>query len=53
MSTAIVSIDAANYYDSIAHAIASVVFQAFGVPQEAIESMLLASQEMKYFLCTA
>ena len=47
------SIDAANCYDSIAHAIASLVFQAFGVPEEAIESMLTAIEEMKYFLRTA
>ena len=47
------SIDAANCYDSIAHAIASLVFQAFGVPEEGIESMLTAIQEMKYFLRTA
>ena len=47
------SIDAANCYDSVAHAIASLVFQAFGVPEGAIESMLTAIQEMKYFLRTA
>ena len=44
------SIDAAHCYDSIAHAIASLVFQAFGVPIEAIESMLTALENMKYFL---
>ena len=47
------SIDAANCYDSIAHAIASLVFQAFGVPDKAIESMLKALEDMKYFLRTA
>ncbi len=31
------SIDAANCYDSIAHDIALLVFQAFGVPEEYIE----------------
>lgn len=37
------SIDAADCYDSIiAHAITSLVFRAFGVPKEAIESMLTA-----------
>ena len=46
-------IDAANCYNSIAHAIALLVFQAFGVPEEAIESMLTAIEEMKYFLRTA
>ena len=52
-SAGLASIDAANCYDSIAHAIASLVFQAFGVPEEAIESMLTAIQDMKYFLRTA
>ena len=53
LSGGLASIDAANCYDSIAHAIASLVFQAFGVPDGAIESMLTAIQEMKYFLRTA
>ena len=30
-----------------------MVFQAFGVPIEAIDSMLTAIQNMKYFLCMA
>ena len=47
------SIDAANCYDSIAHTIASLVFQSFGVPVNAVESMLTTIQEMKYFLQTA
>ena len=47
------SIDAANCYDSVAHAIASLVFQAFGVPEEAISSMLTTIQDMKFFLRTA
>ena len=42
IAAGLASIDAANCYDSIAHAIASLVFQAFGVPEEAIESMLTA-----------
>ena len=33
-TAAISSVDAANCYDSIAHAIASLVFQACGVPLE-------------------
>jgi len=53
LSAGLASIDAANCYDSIAHAIASLVFQAFGVPEGAVESMLTAIQEMKYFLRTA
>jgi hypothetical protein len=39
------SIDAANCYDSIAHAIALLVFQAFGVPEEAIESILMTIEK--------
>ena len=31
---------------------ASMVFQAFGVPTPAIESMLTTIQNMKFFLCT-
>ena len=46
-------IDAAQCYDSIAHAMASLIFQAFGVPEEAVDSMLTTIQEMKYFLRTA
>ena len=37
---AIASIDASNCYDRIAHAMASLIFQAFGVPAMAVESML-------------
>ena len=46
-------VDAANCYDSVAHAIGSLIPQAFGVPEEAVESMLTAIEEMKYFLRTA
>ena len=44
--------DADNCYDRIAHAIASLVFQAFGVPLSASEAMLSTIQEMKFFLQT-
>ena len=50
---ALSSVDAAQCYDSIAHAIASLVFQAFGVPEAAIQSMLETIQDMKFFLRTA
>ena len=53
LSTAISSVDAANCYDSIAHAIASLIFQACGVPVEGVEAMLSVIQDMKYFLRTA
>lgn len=51
--SAIASVDASNCYDRIAHAIASLVFQAFGVDQSAAVSMLSTIQEMSYFLRTA
>ena len=50
VATGLSSVDKANYYDSIAHTIASLVFQSFGVPKEAVKSMLTAIEEMKYFL---
>ncbi len=49
-SAGIALVDADNCYDRIAHAIASLVFQAFGVPLSASESMLTTIQEMKFFL---
>ena len=52
-SLALSSIYAANCYDSITHAIVLLVFQAFVVFLEAVESMLKAIEEMKYFLWTA
>jgi hypothetical protein len=42
-------VDANNCYDRIVHANASLVCQSFGVPQEAIGSMLRMIQEMKFF----
>ena len=36
VSAGISSVDAENCYDSIVHAIASLVFQYFGVPEEDI-----------------
>jgi hypothetical protein len=49
---AIASINALNCYDRIAHAMASLVFQAFGVPITAVESMLGTIKNMKFFLRT-
>jgi hypothetical protein len=51
-SAGIASVDADNCYDRIAHTITSLVFQAFGVPLLASESMLTTIQEMKFFLRT-
>ena len=47
------SVDADNCYDRIAHAIASLVFQAFGVSESSAGAMLKTIQEMKFFLRTA
>jgi hypothetical protein len=49
---AIPSVDASNCYDRIAHTIASLVFQAFGVPSIAIETMLGTIENMNFFLRT-
>ncbi len=43
-------VDADNCYDRITHAIASLVFQVFGIPLTAVESMLNTIQEIKFFL---
>ena len=49
-SAGVASVDADNCYDDrIAHANSSLVFQAFGVPLSALESMLTTIQEMKFF----
>jgi hypothetical protein len=49
---AIASVNAYNCYNRIAHAMASLVYQAFGVPASAIDSMLSAIENMKFFLQT-
>ncbi len=51
-SAGVASVDADNCYDRIAHAIVSLVFQAFGVPSTVAESMLTTIQEMIFFLRT-
>ncbi len=50
VSATIASVDASNCYDRIAHAIASLIFQSFGVPKSAIGSMLKGIEDMKFFL---
>ena len=47
------SVDAANGYNSVAHAIALLMFQSFGVHEEAVYLMLETIEEIKYFLRTA
>jgi hypothetical protein len=46
------SVDASNCYDRIVHAMALLVFQAFGVPASAIDSMLSTIANMKFLLWT-
>jgi hypothetical protein len=46
------AVDADNCYDRIAHPIASMVFQAVGVPKEAVILMLTMIQDKKFFLRT-
>ena len=50
---ALASVDAANCYDRVAHAISTMVFQAFGTPEKACKSMHSAIQDMQFFLRTA
>ena len=45
VSAGIISVDAENCYGSIAHAITSLVFQSFGLPEKDIETMLTAIEE--------
>ena len=45
-------VDALNCYDRIAYATASMIFQAFGVPILAVETMLSIIENMKFFLRT-
>jgi hypothetical protein len=52
-AVAIELVDASNCYNQIAHAMASLIFQSFGVESTAVLSMLEAIQEMKFFLQTA
>jgi hypothetical protein len=52
-SAAIASVNASNCYNRIAHAMASLIFQSFGVEATTVAAMLETIQEMKFFLCTA
>jgi hypothetical protein len=44
------AVDADNCYNTIAHPIASLVFQSLGVPKAAVVSLLSTIQDMKFFL---
>lgn len=48
----IVSADAEQCYDRIAHVFASLVYQAFGVFITAVIVMLASIQHMRFYLCT-
>jgi hypothetical protein len=50
---AIALVDASNCYDHIAHAMALLIFQSFGVEDTAVMAMQEMIQEMKFFLRTA
>ncbi len=50
---AIALVDASNCYDCIAHAVALLIFQCFGVEDTAVTAMLKTIQETKFFLGTA
>ncbi len=52
-SAAIASVNASYCYDMIAHAMASLIFQSFGVKATTVAVMLEMIQEMKFFLRTA
>ncbi len=43
-------VDASNCYNRIAHTMASLIFQAFGVPLMAVKTMLGAIENMKISL---
>ena len=47
------SVDADNCFDRVAHAVASLIFQAFGVSESTSAAMLRTIQEMQFFLRTA
>jgi hypothetical protein len=49
---AIALVDASHCYNRIAHAMALLIFQAFGVPLTAVEMTLRAIKNMKFFLQT-
>ena len=48
-SAAIASVDTSNCYDRMMHAMASLIFQSFGVKSTAVSAMLETIQEMKFF----
>ena len=53
LSLGLGSVDSTHCYGSVAHAIVSLIFQACGVPEETMQSMLVTIKEIRYFLQTA
>ena len=53
LSAGLASVDTTNCYNASAHTVALLTFQAFGVPEEAVQYMVSVIEEMKYFLRTA
>ena len=53
LTEGLASVDIDSFYDGVAHAIASLVFQAYSVTEEAVQSMLSTIEEMNYYLRTA
>jgi hypothetical protein len=47
---AIALVNASNCYDRIAHAMALLIFQSFGIAETAVTTMLETIQEIKFFL---
>ncbi len=52
VAVAIALVDTLNCYNRIAQAMASLIYQAFGVPTSVIETMLGAIENMTFFLRT-
>jgi hypothetical protein len=50
VAAAIALVDMSNCYNRIVHAMAYLIYQAFGVPTTTIETMLGAIENMKFFL---
>ena len=50
---AIISIDASNYFNSIAHSISSLIYHHFGLPESYISTFFTTIQNMQIYLVTA
>ena len=50
---AIISIDASNYFNSIAYSISSLIYHHFGLPESYISTFFITIQNMQIYLVTA